>query len=269
MTGFAPLGSLPYGAVDLGETASEGRGAVTGTFTVAAVGRAIAHASGAIEGQAFVAAVGEVAVQGLADVLPLESVHWRLAGEQVQTTKGDGTVITVDLGSPRWIAELRSTALTLAQLADIQARLEALDGAVTPVRLVDPSRLYPAADPTGSILGSSTVTVLSVGSNGRSFAIEGLPAAYVLTRGDRIEVAIAGEERTELHEVVPATVTADGAGETAEFEVRPHVRYGMAAGDAVRLIKPGAMMRITAYDPDAVALTGRVTIMAEQDFGDG
>jgi hypothetical protein len=62
-----------------------------------------------------------------------------------------------------------------------------------------------------------------------------LPAAYVLTRGDRIEVAVAGDGRTELHEVVAATVTADGSGHTAAFEVRPHVRQGMAPGDAVRL----------------------------------
>ena len=184
-------------------------------------------------------------------------------------TRGDGTVFTIETRSPAWRCELRSTPMTLADLAAVQAKIEALDGTVTAVRLVDPARLYPAADPTGSILGSSVVTVLSVGANGRSFAIEGLPAAYVLTRGDRIEVEIAGDGRTELYEVVPATVTADGAGETAEFEVRPHVREGMAAGDLVTLIRPRALMRITSYDPDAVALTGRVALAADQDFGDG
>lgn len=204
------------------------------------------------------------ATTDLASALRFNSVKFRLDVGQELSGTASGRILAADLRPARWVAQVSTAQLTHAQLAGIQALIEQLDGARGTFLLWDAAKLYPAADPTGSIVGSNAVQIKSVGSNGKSFALKSLPSAYVLSRGDLVQVTYAAG-RIALHRVV-APITADGFGDTAEFEVRPHLVVGMAVNDFVNLKKPAAefIMVPGSYDPDAALVTGTVSFQAVQ-----
>lgn len=205
------------------------------------------------------------ATTDLATILPANSVKFRLDYGQELSGRGSGEIIAADLRPARWMAQISAEVIDHDRLAAIQAMVEQLDGAIGTFLLWDQSKLYPATDPTGSIVGASAVKIKTVGSNGKSFALKGLPAAYVLTRGDLIQVTYAGG-RISLHRVMEATVTADGSGDTAEFEVRPRIIAGMATDDVVNLKKPCGEFKMLpgSWDPVAADIRGNVSFQAIQ-----
>ena len=70
-------------------------------------------------------------------------------------------------------------SLLRLQNLQLQARINALDGSVGTFEAWNPLAAYPQADPDGSVLDDSDVAIKSVGANGKSLALKGLPAAYV------------------------------------------------------------------------------------------
>lgn len=103
----------------------------------------------------------------------------------------------------------------------------------------DRRRPNPLLDPTGSILGVATVTILALGGDARELSLAGLPAGYTLSRGDYLSFSYTSlaVTRQALHRVVDATVVANGSGQAALFEVEPFIRPGTVAGAAVILKK--------------------------------
>ena len=83
-----------------------------------------------------------------------------------------------------------------------------------------------------SITGNSPRALPS----GKAGAVQtGLPAGYVLTRGDYLAFTCSGVRA--LHRIVTNTVSANGAGTTGTFEVTPRIRAGASVGLAVTLVK--------------------------------
>jgi hypothetical protein len=108
--------------------------------------------------------------------------------------------------------------------------------------LYNPEAPYPAKDPTGSIIGSSNVTILERG--GRAMRLTGLPSGYDLSRGDLLSVS-GGGYRSLVE--VSEDVEASGGGITEWFNATP-MRSWMAAGNTVDLKKPVARMCLLSYD---------------------
>lgn len=105
--------------------------------------------------------------------------------------------------------------------------------------LYDLRRPFPSQDPTGSTLGASTVQIASLNSDTRRLALKGLPASYVLSRGDYLGFTYGSSPVLyALHQVIDATVTANGSGITPEFEVVPHIDPGAAVDDPATLARP-------------------------------
>lgn len=176
------------------------------------------------------------AVTALADLLRIESVTWDIQRNDELSGVGDGRVWQAEMSDPLWTADVRLAINYHNPLKQVAALIRKLHGAQESFFLFDPTSPYPQADPTGAIIGSSSVQIHSVGSGRSTLRLKGLPAAYILTLGDKMQITF-GTTQTYFAEV-SETVTADGSGITAEFAVFPHVPLGVAANDAVNLKKP-------------------------------
>lgn len=208
-------------------------------------------------------------VAQLADLLPIVQVTWIPRWQQEGSNLGAGETVSKDLGPRLWEADIALKSLGAIEVRALKARIEALDGMLNTFYLYDPLSAYPTNDPTGAILGASTVTVKSVGVDNKSLALQGLPVGYQLSN-DMLALDYLSPARRALLRM-DGTATADVAGETAEFEVRPHLRPGIAAGDAVYLVKPAAKVKLVkdglTYEPangnrTRIRLRARQTLQA-------
>ncbi|MCQ0987550.1 hypothetical protein [Jiella marina] len=172
-----------------------------------------------------------------AELLPVVDVRFRLASNQELSGLGSGQILAAELAPSLWEADVTLAPLKHGESSEIQAKLEALDGAIRSFYLGDSFRQYPRADPGGSLLGSSTPVIASIHASTRGLALSGLPAGYVVSAGDLFSFDYGTPARRALHRICE-TVAADASGVTAEFEVRPHIRAGASAGLVVTLIRP-------------------------------
>lgn len=174
------------------------------------------------------------AVATLADRLAIESVTWDIARSDEISGTGNGDVWQAELADPKWTADVKLTINEHDGAKQIAALIRKLHGAQESFFLFDPLSPYPQSDPDGSILGASTVQVHTGGTN--TIRLKGLPAGYVLTLGDKLQIVFSSTQHYfgEFSE----TITADGSGVTAAVEVFPHLPSGIAADDAVTLVKP-------------------------------
>lgn len=179
-----------------------------------------------------------LSLASLADLFQIEEVVWDVQRNDELSGTGDARVWQAELADPLWRGDVKLIPAYHDQVKQIAARIRKLYGAQESFLLYDPLSQYPQADPDGSLLGSSTVIVASVGENNKSLSLSGLPAGYVLTIGDKAQIAYGSDPVRNFFFEVSETVTADGEGATAEFEIFPHVPPGVAADDEVVLIKP-------------------------------
>lgn len=179
----------------------------------------------------------------------MESVGIETASLTIQRQRqfsqaGSGTIYRKDMGPAFWIGNLQSVPLYHADAEQVMALLDSMEDALSSFYVWNPALAYPQADPDGSILGSSTPTIHTVNADNKRISITGLPAGYVLTRGDKVAVDYNSPSQRALYRIVDASVTADGSGVTAEFEISPRIRIGTTAGNTVHLVKPAANMMI-------------------------
>lgn len=203
----------------------------------------------------------------LIDLLAAYGASGSFRPDYGQETSGQaGGQIRVRINrAPLWRLSLTCPAIERDDASAIHAVIGSMGQSVGTFYAYDLRRNGPKADPLGTTLGSSTVQIKSVGSNGISLALKGLPVGYVLTRGDYVGFTYSTTKKA-LHQVVAATVTANGSGETTEFEVHPAIRQGAAANDAVSLLKPVAEFRIVpgTYDPTADGAIDSISLEAMQ-----
>lgn len=158
---------------------------------------------------------------------------------EISDTAG-GDLIVAEIAAPKWVATVTLSPRRNAEIREARALLSAV-GIFGRFHIFDTSRKFPKADPDGAALGASTPSISSVGSDGKSLRIAGLPSGYVLSAGDLF--CFSGSGRHALHEVVE-TATASAGGLTGMFEVRPHLKLWTTAGLAVDLKRPSALMRM-------------------------
>jgi hypothetical protein len=172
------------------------------------------------------------------DQLAISTVVWDIQRNDETSAGGDGRFWQAELSSPLWIGTVELIMLSNDRAKQIAAMIRKLHGSQETFYLCDPLSLYPQADPTGDILGSSTVEVLSIGGDRASLSFTGLPGGYVLTVGDKLTVKYGSNpERIGFFEV-SETVSASSGGSTGLVGVFPHLPSGISSGAAVRLAKP-------------------------------
>ncbi len=174
------------------------------------------------------------------DRLSLDAVIFDIQRNDEFSGTGDGDLWQQELARPLWTAEISLNAGSLDELKQAAARIRKLDGARQAFMLCDPLSLYPQADPTGAILGAAVVTLGVLGTDRTSVPVQGLPAGYVLTIGDKLQ--INGATKTAFVEVADTVIAS--AGGVATVPVFPRLPKWVLSASAVILKKPACPMAI-------------------------
>lgn len=187
--------------------------------------------------------------------------NFDLDPQQETSRLADGTSIGKDLGPALWFGSYTTEELYNDVLVDYQAVLNSLDGVVNPFEAWDIRRPWPRAYKDGS---AHDGVLASVNANNKALTLSGLNAGQVVSRGDYLSFTYTGGRA--LHQVME-TVTANGAGLSPQFEVRPHLRAGWSLSAAVSLKAPRGLFTLA---PKSVVSTqtrgkyGRLTFKIEQ-----
>ena len=155
-----------------------------------------------------------------------------------------GGAIAYDFGSAIWKASYATATMGYDDCIDFEARLQALEGAVGTFYGMDTRRWYPRNYPSGVFTDSGVVS--SLGGDGKSMAISGLPASFAISIGDYFQITVSSVPL--LYRAIEA-VTANGVGLTATFACLPHYDTGITVGMAVKFKQPACLMRL---DPGSV-----------------
>lgn len=188
------------------------------------------------------------------------STEFDLLWRQEQSRQANGVTRPKDLGAPLWKASYVTRNLSPNELDEWRARLRALENGVQEFRGVPLSRCYPIAYPRGSwptgsdFAGVGTLSV--VGSNRKSIALSGFPAGFQLRIGDMLR--IGGRNLHSVEEVA----TANTAGTTGMFEIRPHLWPETVVGDTVSIKRPFCLMTVVPGSVSSTAdlQTGRGSV---------
>ncbi len=170
-----------------------------------------------------------------------------------------------DLGPAVWSWRFRSRSLDLVDAQNLMADLRSLNGAVHSFFVHPTERPFPVAASGPGDLTGSTVTVKNISAGRDELAVEGLPANFVLTRGDFLSIATTGGgiAFVELAEDQPAFAS----GATTLGAVSPIVVPGVEVGAAVTLVNPPCEVRLVPGTLDDVIVNARrraVVFEAEQ-----
>lgn len=174
-----------------------------------------------------------------ADSLLVAEASCELPEQLAQSRTAGGEQLTADLAERLWTGRIAIAPQQKHEVGQQEVLVSLLGQAGRTFLMYDRRRPNPLLDPTGSILGAASVTILALGADPRELSLTGLPAGYTLSRGDYLSFAYTSlaVSRQALHRVVDATVVANGSGQTALFEVEPFIRPGAVAGAAVTLRK--------------------------------
>lgn len=193
------------------------------------------------------------------DTLLCERVTCDLPELVEQSRTAGGEQLMADMGERLWTGRIDLGKMVRSEIGRPEVLIQVVKQGMT-FQCYDRRRMYPLLDPTGSILGASSVTILALGGDPREMSLAGLPVGYTLSAGDYLSFAYSSLSvtRQALHKVVDATVVANGSGQTALFEVVPPIRPGAAAAAAVTLKKPFAKAVMVAGS--AAPSDGRSTL---------
>ena len=183
--------------------------------------------------------------------------------EFIVTSGNEENLITRQIAGPKWAAEIETAAMSMADARVARALLRRM-GATGRFLAYSIDQRYPADDPTGSKIAGFNPIVYSIHGSNRALRISGLPAHYVFTPGDMIQITYgASPLRRQLLEVSEG-VTSDGTGLTDYFEITPPFRAGVVAGKPVYIRRPSCQMQFVSYDEGAseLRLAGGMTFQA-------
>ncbi len=202
----------------------------------------------------------------LMSLLKIASVTFMPQWRQEFSRQAGGNPRVSDIGPEVWSAKLQSSQLANDDAVDAAAIVNQMRGSLDTFYVWDVRRQYPKLDPTGVILGNSTVTISALGGDNKSLQLAGLPAGFQISRGDKLCFDFGSPAHRAFHEFC-AGATADGSGVLPMTEVTPHIRVGAETGLVVTLKRPAAEMMIQpgTYDfPSASSNSSTISFTAIQ-----
>ncbi|WP_180901763.1 hypothetical protein [Martelella soudanensis] len=168
------------------------------------------------------------------DHLPLLPMRWEIQRNDELSGIGSGVVFQAELATPLWSAAIALQPVRLPEANEISALVNGLAGAQEPFLFRDPYICGPKLDPQGAGLGGVAVTVSA--ANGRSLSLEGMPAGYRLSIGDKIQIIASGG--THAFVEVSENVVATAGGTTGSFQVFPRLPVSVSAGASCSFARP-------------------------------
>lgn len=175
------------------------------------------------------------------DVLSVDFTDqtFKLIERQEYSRSANGVTYGKSMGSSLWQGRWVTAPLYHDDALDYEAILRSLDGVIGTFYGHDLRRPYPRAHADGVFADDAEIAALGV--DGKSMALDGLSAGFILSRGDYLAFDY-GSARA-LHQAMESVV-ADGTGTTPSFEVRPHIRQGATLGAGVTLKRPSAIFAL-------------------------
>lgn len=166
-----------------------------------------------------------------------DAVPLRLQSRQEISRTAGGLTYGKDQGPAIWMGDFVTQPLDLDGMVEFEAILNSLDGVVRQFEAGDLRRPYPKAHPTGAF--NDTAYLSAVQSGGGAIKINGTDIGFTVSRGDYFEFDYPNGMRA-LHQAME-TVTSVSGGETAFFDVRPHLimpEVALSPAIAVRFKNP-------------------------------
>lgn len=193
--------------------------------------------------------------------LPIQSFKSDLGEAMEYNQDGSGAILTADMGPRLWKNDIIVRTGNYTTIEQIKARLNLLRYPGRSLFVHAMPFMAPQADPDGSILGASVITLTDVdGSNNRVVTLSGFPVGYELTTGDFMSFSYGSNPiRYAMHQFAE-TAVANALG-IITIEVGSFIRPGYVLDSAVTLIKP-------FYKAVVVPGSTDVGSMGSQ-FGDG
>lgn len=176
----------------------------------------------------------------LADRLLIETVIWSVQRNDELSGTGDGRIWQAELAPPLWTADVTLSPMYSDDAEAAAALIRALDGSREPFLLYNPVRRYPRKDVGGTAISGAAVTIGSIASDRRSLSLTNLPAGYVLSVGDKIQMPHG--DGLNMFVEASADAVANSAGTTAQFSVFPRIKAGVVAGGTAVLLNPACKM---------------------------
>lgn len=182
--------------------------------------------------------------------LPISSITLECP-EVVEVSQTAGAeALTASIGNRYWMGEVRLGRMQRHEKREAQILIDAVRGAGGSFFVNDVSQEYPQDDPLGAGLSAAAPKIAILPTDKRLIGLWGLPANYVLRRGDYLAFEYrSAPTRYALHRIVEASVTANGSGITSSFEVMPHIEPGAAFDTPVQLVRSACKAIIL---PDSV-----------------
>lgn len=168
------------------------------------------------------------------NLFPITSVTWDIQRNDELSGMGSGDVWQSELADPFWTADIALARGLHDELKQAAAAVRDLEGAQQSFMCCDPLSPFPQADPNGLIIGASAVTVRAVAPNRRIAQLQGFPAGYELTRGDKMQFT-QGDLRRFFEVSSPAVASAQGL---VDVRVFPRLPLALAIGAAINLKNP-------------------------------
>ena len=170
------------------------------------------------------------------DGLRVVSQDFDLSENRRVTETGGGELLVSDLGPRLWRGAIEVAANTHAGQRKAQALAQALRQGAATFMVCDRKGRFPAADPTGALLGATTPSLFNPVADSPDVTLAGLPSGYVLPPGDYLAFPYGSPTRHALHQIVVGA-TAAGTGR-ATVTVVPSIRPGATNGAPVSLVNP-------------------------------
>lgn len=172
-----------------------------------------------------------------ADLLPIESVIPNFQRNDQISGLENGQIIAAEIAPPLRTLTVSLRPMSYDDDAKVSALIESLDGSIGTFYMCQAPRLYPQADPKGSIIGAINPTIGAINADNKRIVVYGLPVGYVLTQGDFISFNFgAGGAYRAFHRILQ-TGAANSSGQL-EIELRPHLNVGVTVGTIVTIKKP-------------------------------
>lgn len=180
---------------------------------------------------------------GLIEAAGISGQSFKLEHRSEISRDQNGRTYVKRRGSPIWRASWTVRPKRHEDAVAFEALINLLDGGQNTFYAYDVRKPYPRAYPTGVF--NDTGEIGAIDADNKRISLKNLDPNFEISRGDRIAFDYGAGPSRALHEI-SEDVTADGSGVTALFEIRPHLRPGLAVDDAVVFKKPSA---IFALDP--------------------
>lgn len=170
------------------------------------------------------------------DKLLINQYSFGLVDNLRQSQTVGGQVLTSQVGPRLWTGSISITQHSHMKNREAAAMLSNIQNPNTQFLFSPPKGMYPADDPTGSIMGATTPRITSPVS-GYAMTISGLPANYKITAGDYVSYELGGVHR--MHQFAE-TKAANASGVLSAIRlINPIMAGNVPANNTlIKLIKP-------------------------------